>query len=51
MLYFHFQHKLKTLNPRWLEQFDLRMFDDQSNLLELSVYDHDSRGRDDFMGR
>ncbi|CAG2253062.1 Multiple C2 and transmembrane domain-containing protein,Multiple C2 and transmembrane domain-containing protein 1,Multiple C2 and transmembrane domain-containing protein 2 [Mytilus edulis] len=45
------KHKLKTLNPRWLEQFDLRMFDDQSNLLELSVYDHDSRGRDDFMGR
>jgi Ca2+-dependent lipid-binding protein len=27
------------------------MFDDQSNVLEISVYDYDSRGRDDFMGR
>ncbi|XP_059155451.1 multiple C2 and transmembrane domain-containing protein 1-like isoform X2 [Physella acuta] len=43
--------KSKTLNPRWLEQFDLRLFDDQTALLEISVYDHDTRGKDDFMGR
>ncbi|XP_025076641.1 multiple C2 and transmembrane domain-containing protein 1-like isoform X4 [Pomacea canaliculata] len=45
------RHKSKTLNPRWLEQFDLRLFDDQSMQLEISVYDHDVTGKDDFMGR
>jgi len=45
------QHKSKTLNPRWLEQFDLYMYDDQSNQLEITVFDHDVSGRDDFMGR
>ncbi|XP_061166679.1 multiple C2 and transmembrane domain-containing protein 1-like isoform X2 [Saccostrea echinata] len=44
------KHKLKTLNPRWLEQFSLRIFDDQSKTLDISVYDHDLRS-DDFMGR
>ncbi|XP_078316309.1 multiple C2 and transmembrane domain-containing protein 1-like isoform X6 [Crassostrea virginica] len=44
------KHKYKTLNPRWLEQFSLRIFDDQSHTLEISVYDHDLRS-DDFMGR
>ncbi|CAL1542502.1 unnamed protein product, partial [Lymnaea stagnalis] len=43
--------KSKTLNPRWLENFDLRLFDDQSSQLEITVYDHDTRGKDDFMGR
>lgn len=43
--------KPNTLNPRWLEQFDLRMYDDQTNCLELTVYDHDVAGKDDFMGR
>ncbi|XP_060062744.1 multiple C2 and transmembrane domain-containing protein 1-like [Ylistrum balloti] len=43
--------KTKTLNPTWLEQFDLRMYDDQSRNLEITVYDHDVTGRDDFMGR
>lgn len=43
--------KPNTLNPRWLEQFDLRMYDDQTNFLELTVYDHDVAGKDDFMGR
>ncbi|XP_069137876.1 LOW QUALITY PROTEIN: multiple C2 and transmembrane domain-containing protein 1-like [Argopecten irradians] len=43
--------KTKTLNPKWLEQFDLRMYDDQSRNLEITVYDHDVTGRDDFMGR
>ncbi|XP_036357615.1 multiple C2 and transmembrane domain-containing protein 1 isoform X3 [Octopus sinensis] len=43
--------KPNTLNPRWLEQFDLRMYDDQTKCLELTVYDHDVAGKDDFMGR
>ncbi|XP_021379603.1 multiple C2 and transmembrane domain-containing protein 1-like isoform X3 [Mizuhopecten yessoensis] len=43
--------KTKTLNPTWLEQFDLRMYDDQSRNMEITVYDHDVTGRDDFMGR
>ena len=45
------QYKSKTLNPRWLEQFDLYMYDDQTNQLEITVFDHDVSGRDDFMGR
>ena len=45
------QYKAKTLNPRWLEQFDLHMFDDQTSHLEISVWDHDHAGKDDIMGR
>jgi len=45
------QYKPKTLNPKWLEQFDLYMFDDQTSYLEVSVWDHDAGGRDDMMGR
>ncbi|XP_048258170.1 multiple C2 and transmembrane domain-containing protein 1-like isoform X3 [Haliotis rufescens] len=43
--------KTKTLNPKWLEQFDLRMYDDQTSQLEMTVFDHDVTGKDDFMGR
>ena len=42
---------MKTLSPRWLEQFDLHMFEGQTSHLELSVWDHDAGGRDDIMGR
>ena len=45
------QYKPKTLTPRWLEQFDLYMFDDQSTALEISVWDHDGNAKDDVMGR
>jgi len=45
------QYKNKTLSPLWLEQFDLYMYDDQTNQLEITVFDHDVSGRDDFMGR
>ncbi|XP_064609084.1 LOW QUALITY PROTEIN: multiple C2 and transmembrane domain-containing protein 1-like [Liolophura sinensis] len=45
------KHKSKTLNPRWLEQFDLRLFDGQTSHLEISVWDHDVTGKDDPMGR
>ncbi|XP_014664706.1 PREDICTED: multiple C2 and transmembrane domain-containing protein 1-like isoform X2 [Priapulus caudatus] len=41
----------KTLNPNWLEQFDLHMFDDQSKQLEMTIWDKDIRSKDDFMGR
>ncbi|XP_071964600.1 multiple C2 and transmembrane domain-containing protein 1-like isoform X3 [Antedon mediterranea] len=41
----------KTLNPHWMEQFDLHLYDDQSNILELSVWDKDVGAKDDIMGR
>ncbi len=41
----------ETLSPRWLEQFDLSIFDDQSKELEITVWDKDQRTKDDFMGR
>jgi Ca2+-dependent lipid-binding protein len=41
----------ETLNPRWLEQFDLSIFEDQSHELEITVWDKDQRTKDDFMGR
>ena len=40
----------KTLNPQWKEQFDLHVFEDQSHVLEIEVWDRDYRSRDDFMG-
>ncbi|RWS28324.1 multiple C2 and transmembrane domain-containing protein 1-like protein [Leptotrombidium deliense] len=41
----------KSLNPQWNEQFDLHTFPDQSKVLEVSVYDKDFHGKDDFMGK
>ncbi|KAK8403176.1 hypothetical protein O3P69_000995 [Scylla paramamosain] len=40
-----------TLNPKWLEQFDFHQFEDQSQFLEITVWDKDVRSKDDFMGR
>ncbi|XP_038070847.1 multiple C2 and transmembrane domain-containing protein 1-like isoform X2 [Patiria miniata] len=40
-----------TLNPKWMEQFDVRLFEDQTNTLEISVWDKDVGSRDDIMGR
>lgn len=40
----------RSLNPRWLEQFDLHLYDDGDQTLELTVWDKD-RSRDDFIGR
>ncbi|XP_045134020.1 multiple C2 and transmembrane domain-containing protein-like isoform X3 [Portunus trituberculatus] len=42
---------LHTLNPKWLEQFDFHQFEDQSQFLEITVWDKDVRSKDDFMGR
>ncbi|XP_059487628.1 multiple C2 and transmembrane domain-containing protein isoform X3 [Neocloeon triangulifer] len=41
----------KSLSPTWLEQFDLHLYDDQSQELEITVWDKDQRSKDDFMGR
>ncbi|KRT85778.1 C2 domain containing protein [Oryctes borbonicus] len=40
----------RSLNPRWLEQFDLHLYDDGDQQLEITVWDKD-RARDDFIGR
>ncbi|XP_071545625.1 multiple C2 and transmembrane domain-containing protein isoform X3 [Panulirus ornatus] len=43
--------ELHTLTPKWLEQFDFHLFEDQSQILEMTVWDKDVRSKDDFMGR
>lgn len=57
MIYFRLgneKYKSKTvwrsLNPRWLEQLDLHLYDDGDQQLEITVWDKD-RTKDDFMGR
>ena len=47
----YFQYKMKTLNPKWCEQFDLYMYDEQSSHLEIMVYDYDVAEKNDLMGR
>ncbi|KAJ1530562.1 hypothetical protein ONE63_005448 [Megalurothrips usitatus] len=39
-----------TLSPSWLEQFDLHMYDDQSQELEVTLFDKE-RSKDDCIGR
>ena len=41
----------ETLCPRWLEQFDLNLSEDQVQELEVTVWDKDQGRKDDFMGR
>ncbi|XP_049881245.1 multiple C2 and transmembrane domain-containing protein isoform X7 [Pectinophora gossypiella] len=41
----------KTLHPSWLEQFDLHLYDDQEQTLEVTVWDKDKQTKDDFLGR
>ncbi|TRY55239.1 hypothetical protein DNTS_014554 [Danionella cerebrum] len=42
----------KSLNPQWREQFDLRLSDEEDEmLLEISVWDKDIGRRDDFIGQ
>ena len=41
----------KTATPRWLEQFDLHLYEDQSQLLEVTLWDYDPKARDEFLGR
>ncbi|XP_053619972.1 multiple C2 and transmembrane domain-containing protein isoform X2 [Plodia interpunctella] len=41
----------KSLHPSWLEQFDLHLYDDQEQILEVTVWDKDKQTKDDFLGR
>ncbi|XP_052757995.1 multiple C2 and transmembrane domain-containing protein isoform X5 [Galleria mellonella] len=41
----------KTLHPSWLEQFDLHLYDDQEQILEVTVWDKDKQTKDDFIGK
>ena len=42
----------RTLNPKFLEQFDLYCYDSGKMNLFISVYDYDSaKSTDDFMGK
>ena len=41
----------ETLCPRWLEQFDLNLSEDQVQEMEVTVWDKDQGRKDDFMGR
>lgn len=41
----------KTLNPQWRELFDLHLFEETGEVLEITVWDRDTGRRDDFIGR
>ena len=41
----------KTLSPQWREQFDLHLFEETGEVLEMTVWDKDTGRRDDFIGR
>ncbi|XP_047036740.1 multiple C2 and transmembrane domain-containing protein isoform X4 [Helicoverpa zea] len=41
----------KSLHPSWLEQFDLHLYDDQEQILEVTVWDKDKQTKDDFLGK
>ena len=41
----------ETLNPRWQEMFELYLYEDQGQELDITVWDKDQRSKDDFMGR
>ncbi|XP_076140121.1 multiple C2 and transmembrane domain-containing protein 1 isoform X1 [Alosa pseudoharengus] len=41
----------KTLWPQWREQFDLHLYEEETYLLEIAVWDKDTGRRDDFIGR
>lgn len=41
----------KTLNPQWREQFDMHLYEETGEVLEITVWDRDTGRRDDFIGR
>ena len=47
----HTQTHPKSLNPQWKERFSLRMYDGDSTILHMEVWDHDFPQSDDFIGR
>lgn len=40
----------RSTSPRWLEQFDLHLYDDGDQQLEVTVWDKE-KSRDDYIGR
>ena len=46
------QYKSKTVNPRWMEQFEIHMFDELTSHLEVNVCDHDIVStREELLGK
>ncbi|XP_045470133.1 multiple C2 and transmembrane domain-containing protein isoform X3 [Harmonia axyridis] len=49
------KHKSRTVwrssSPRWLEQFDLHLYDDSDQQLEITVWDKDHKSRDNCIAR
>lgn len=41
----------KTLSPRWMEQFDLFIYDPDDKEIEITVWDWDRGMRNDYIGR
>ncbi|XP_048383486.1 multiple C2 and transmembrane domain-containing protein 1-like isoform X3 [Stegostoma tigrinum] len=42
---------LKTLNPKWKEQFDFLLAEERGGIIDITVWDKDSLKKDDFIGR
>ncbi|XP_043565361.1 multiple C2 and transmembrane domain-containing protein 1 isoform X1 [Chiloscyllium plagiosum] len=42
---------LKTLNPKWREQFDFLLAEEKGGIIDITVWDKDSLKKDDFIGR
>lgn len=40
----------KTLNPKWMERFDLRMYNTEECDLHVEVWDKDFPQNDDYLG-
>ena len=40
-----------TVNPKWRESFDLYWFEELDEEMEITIFDKDIGGKDDFMGR
>jgi Ca2+-dependent lipid-binding protein len=62
MFYIPFKHRMgnekyrtkiipKSTSPKWLEQFDFHLYDDQPSLLEVTAWDHDIKAKDEIIGR
>uniref|UniRef100_A0A673ADQ2 Multiple C2 domains, transmembrane 1b n=1 Tax=Sphaeramia orbicularis TaxID=375764 RepID=A0A673ADQ2_9TELE len=47
----HQKYRSKTLSPQWREQFDLHLYEETGEVLEITVWDRDTGRRDDFIGR
>lgn len=50
-IHLFFQNVRKTLNPRFLEQFQFYIMDMNNMNLHISVHDFDNNNKSDFMGK